>query len=83
MGGTEVCTAHSATSGLRVPWDPGSMAKGWLNKGNCTIKLIKNVTIMNDLYNKLYICLFLCRFKNWGFKSFIRETKGPLSTSAS
>ena len=36
-----------------------------------------------DMYNMLYICLFLYRFKNWGFKSFIRETKGPSSTSAS
>ena len=36
-----------------------------------------------DMYNMLYICLFPYRFKNWGFKSFIRETKGPSSTSAS
>ena len=39
MGDTEVCTAHSATSGLRVPLDPGSMAKGWLNKVNCYHKV--------------------------------------------
>ena len=32
MGGYEVCTARSKTSGLRVPLNLGIMVKGWLSK---------------------------------------------------
>ena len=80
MGGYEVCTARSTTSGLRVPLNLGIMVKGWLSK---VYHKVNRQCYDYDLYNTLYVCLFLYRFKNWGFKSFIRETKGPSSTSAS
>ena len=75
-----VCTARSTTSGLRVPLNLGIMVKGWLSK---VYHKVNGQCHDYDLYNTLYVCLFLYRFKNWGFKSFIRETKGPSSTSAS
>ena len=78
MGGYEVCIARSTTSGLRVPLNLGIMVKSWLSKVYHKVN-----GQYYDLYNTLYVCLFLYRFKNWGFKSFIRETKGPSSTSAS
>ena len=75
-----VCTARSTTSGLRVPLNLGIKVKGWLSK---VYHKVNGQCYDYDLYNTLYVCLFLYRFKNWGFKSFIRETKGPSSTSAS
>ena len=80
MGVYEVCTARSTTSGLRVPLNLGIMVKGWLSK---VYHKVNGQCYDYDLYNTLYVCLFLYRFKNWGFESFIRETKGPSSTSAS
>ena len=80
MGGYEVCTARRTTSGPRVPLNLGIMVKGWLSK---VYHKVNGQCYDYDLYNMLYVCLFLYRFKNWGFKSFIRETKGPSSTSAS
>ena len=64
MGGYEVCTARSTTSGLRVPLNLGIMVKGWLSK---VYHKVNGQCYDYDLYNTLYVCLFLYRFKNWGF----------------
>lgn len=82
MGTSEVCAAHSTTSEPHVPLDPGNFDKRLVLLGMLFHKV--NAQCYDyDMYNMLYICLFPYRFKNWGFKSFIRETKGPSSTSAS